>query len=228
MATPAHQRHAAFASSSSSGAPTRFVFVKSGDSLRAKGQRRETNRQLPPTEASRPQAAGRGVTLPPRAAAAGKQTGQASAASSSFESGLLPRQQANCVEREADEQEEKRGASPPPFCALPSSESRDTHEGSSRSRKRFRCLGARREESFDSAVAEASDESTTERDKSVLLVAPLQAEEEPQQKRPCTLVACKAHAGRVCDGVFFTRLADAVEARRSKVSESSSGADATH
>ncbi|KAL8455370.1 hypothetical protein Emag_000754 [Eimeria magna] len=157
------------------------------------------------------------------AAAAGKQTGNASAASFSFESGLLPCQQANCVEREVDERGGRRAS--PSFNAIPSSNTRDTNEGPSRSRKRFRCLGTRREESFDSAVAEASDESATERDKSVSIVGPSQAEEEPQQKRPCTLVARKVHAGRVCDAVFFTHLADAVEARRS---ERSSGADATY
>ncbi|KAL8273078.1 hypothetical protein Esti_002999 [Eimeria stiedai] len=157
---------------------------------------------------------------------AAEQMGQHTAASFSFERRLLLRQQANFVEREA--QEKGESGAPRAFSSLLPSDTRDADERFTRSRKRYRCLQGRREESFDSAVAEASDESTTERDSSVLLLGPPQAEDEPQQKRPCALGACKEHAGRVCDGVFLSRLADPVEARRPKLSERSSGADASH
>ncbi|KAL8430224.1 hypothetical protein ACSSS7_006054 [Eimeria intestinalis] len=162
------------------------------------------------------------------AAEAEEHTGQDSGVSSSTESKrVLLREEASSVERGEDEEEDSEASSA--SRSLSPIPRRDSNGNIYfRRRKRFRCLSESRDPSLDSAIAEASDESTTERDQSVLVVGPTEAEEEPQQKRPCTLGACKAHASRVCDGDFFARLADALEARKSKLSQTSSGADATH
>ncbi|KAL8436246.1 hypothetical protein Efla_003776 [Eimeria flavescens] len=94
--------------------------------------------------------------------------------------------------------------------------------------KRIQLRRRQESESGNSEAAEASEESTTERDKAVLLQqrppSPL-PREQPAHKRRCRFGALGLHATEPehSDSVFFALLAEALSARRARLPAASRG-----